>query len=375
MCTLVFVRLFCIKELKSAIKECVMRRKRTEIACPLFSNSFHITQRCVRREALLDDKLPCRGRFRSRREAILDCLKLLASAFAIDIIRFSIMGNHLHLILRNRPDVAKNLTDREVVERWFRICPGYCRALADYRNKPGERVSERDIERVLRDSTRIAELRLRLSSISHFMWSLNNYTSKLFNLMDGKEGSFWQSRYKLKLLLDDLSLLLCGLYIDLNPIRAGVEPRPEDCLYTSAFFNLEAARIISEFPDIDPQTLPDAFFAPITISSDKDAACSARFSLRASDFGFTDMTMHEYFILLDLIGRLISKPNIAAIPSSLPPIFERLDLKWENAVELVKSYEGLFKFFVGTRESLNAKAEVLGGRKLQCPAINANLLP
>jgi REP element-mobilizing transposase RayT len=352
-----------------------MRRKRTEIANPLFSNTFHITQRCVRKDALLHDQLPSRGRFRSRRDAMLNCLSLLASAFAIDILRFSIMSNHIHLVLRNRPEIVQKWSDREVVERWFRVCPGYCRALADFRNKPGEPIVEKEIEKVLRDKNRVAELRLRLSSISYFMWALSNYSSKLFNLIDGQSGCFWQSRYKIKQLLDDLSLLVCGVYVDLNPIRAGAATSPEECLYTSAFFNLKSAQIAAEIAEIDLASLPDSFFAPVTIPLAEADRNQSKFSTRASDNGFASMTQHEYFILLDLIGRLIIKEHTAAIPAKLPPIFERLNLNWESMAELVNSYEELFKVFVGSRESLETHATKLGGRKLRCPAEKTCLLP
>ena len=352
-----------------------MRRKRTEIANPLFSSTFHITQRCVRKDALLHDKLPSKGRFRSRREAMINCLSVLASAFAVDILRFSIMSNHIHLVLRNRPDIAQKLSDREVVERWFRACPGYCRALADFRNKPGEPVSEKEIEKVLRDKKRVAEIRVRLSSISYFMWALSNYSSKLFNLIDGQNGCFWQSRYKLKQLLDDLSLLVCGVYVDLNPIRAGAAKCPEECLYTSAFFNLKSARLVAEIAEIDPANLPDSFFAPVTIPMVEADKNQSKLQTRASDNGFANMSQHEYFILLDLIGRLILKKDKGAIPAKLPTIFERLNLNWESMTELVNSYEQLFSVFVGSRASLETRATALGGRKLRCPAAKTCFLP
>lgn len=352
-----------------------MRRKRTELANPLFGNTFHVTQRCTRQDALLHDSLRSHGKFQSRRAAILDRIRLLASAFAIDVLRFSIMSNHLHAILRNRPDIAQKLSDREVVERWLRICPGYCCALADYRNKPGEPVDEKEIQQILRDRNRVAELRMRLSSVSYFMWALNNYTSKLFNLIDGKSGCFWQSRYKIKQLLDDLSLLVCGIYVDLNPIRAGAAKCPEESHYTSIFFNLQAAKLAAEILDVEAGNLPDAFFAPITIPSVDSERSVSKLSTRASDQGFTTLTQHEYFMLVDVVGRILRKEKSGSIPAGFSPIFERLNLNWESLAELVNSYEGLFKVFVGSRQSLESRARELGGGKLRCPAEKGGHLP
>jgi hypothetical protein len=33
------------------------------------------------------------------------------------------MSNHIHLVLRSRPDVVDTWDDREVARRWLMICP------------------------------------------------------------------------------------------------------------------------------------------------------------------------------------------------------------------------------------------------------------
>ena len=37
---------------------------------------------------------------------IRDRLEFLASVFAIDVLTYTVLSNHLHLVLRSRPDVA-----------------------------------------------------------------------------------------------------------------------------------------------------------------------------------------------------------------------------------------------------------------------------
>lgn len=44
-------------------------------------------------------------------------------AFAIDVFKCSLMDNHLHLLLRNRPDLVEQWTDEEVARRWWEVCP------------------------------------------------------------------------------------------------------------------------------------------------------------------------------------------------------------------------------------------------------------
>ena len=47
----------------------------------------------------------------------------LAQVFAIAVGGFSVMDNHLHLLLRLDQDVAKSWSDEEVVRRWGRLFP------------------------------------------------------------------------------------------------------------------------------------------------------------------------------------------------------------------------------------------------------------
>ena len=347
-----------------------MRRKRTEIANAEVINTLHITQRCVRQEYFLDDNQRVKGRYKQRRVAIFQRLVHLASAFAIDVLRVSFMSNHIHLNLRNRPDIVSTWSDYEVVRRWLKICPGYCQAHVDYHEYQPTPPTEEDIVRELNDKKRVKELRRRLSDISTFMWSFNNYSSKLFNLMDGVGGCFWESRYKVQALLDSEALLICGLYIDLNPIRAGIANTPEDSKFTSAYWQIETLKFLAEYPNADPAKRPDAFLAPIQVTSDEASRTSSSTGCRASDFGFLDMSSAEYLILLDLVGRIAREDKVGIIPPELPPIFERLKIEFEAVVELVKGYENLFRTFVGTSESIKVKTRELGAKRLHCPAIS-----
>ena len=58
-----------------------------------------------------------------RKEWIENRIKELAEIFAVGIGGFSVMDNHLHLLVRLDPDVAKSWSDEEVVRRWGRLFP------------------------------------------------------------------------------------------------------------------------------------------------------------------------------------------------------------------------------------------------------------
>ncbi len=84
----------------------------------------HCVQRCVRRAFLAGDD-PVSGKsFEYRRDWIRKRLELLASVFGIDVLSYSVMSNHVHLVLRTRPDVVKSWDDLDVAKRWLRLFPG-----------------------------------------------------------------------------------------------------------------------------------------------------------------------------------------------------------------------------------------------------------
>ncbi len=75
---------------------------------------YHCIARCVRR-AFLCGVDPYTGQdFSHRKEWILDRMRELAGLFAIEVCGYSVMSNHLHLVLRNRRDIAEQWSDDEI---------------------------------------------------------------------------------------------------------------------------------------------------------------------------------------------------------------------------------------------------------------------
>ena len=84
---------------------------------------YHCIARCVRR-AFLCGLDPYTGQDYSHRKVwILDRLRELAGLFAIEVCGYSVMSNHLHLVLRIRPDIAAQWPADEIAQRWCRIFP------------------------------------------------------------------------------------------------------------------------------------------------------------------------------------------------------------------------------------------------------------
>ena len=78
---------------------------------------FHCWNRCVRR-AFLCGRDPHTGQdYSHRRDWIVNREEQLAGLFAIDIEFRTELSNHLHLVLRTMPRVARRWTAEEVVRR------------------------------------------------------------------------------------------------------------------------------------------------------------------------------------------------------------------------------------------------------------------
>jgi REP element-mobilizing transposase RayT len=55
-----------------------------------------------------------------RKEWIRKRLEALASTWSVDVLTYAIMSNHIHVILRNRPDVVATWSDEEAATRWLK---------------------------------------------------------------------------------------------------------------------------------------------------------------------------------------------------------------------------------------------------------------
>jgi putative transposase len=316
---------------------------------------YHCTTRCVRR-AFLCGFDPHTGRnFSHRKKWIADRLQRLVSIFAVDVSSFSVMANHYHATLRIRPDIVEHWSDYEVASRWLTLCPIRC--------KPKKTLNE-SIEKQIRNLAscpeRISVLRKRLCSLSWFIKHLNEFIARAANKEDNVKGRFWESRFKCQALLDKAAIAACMVYVDLNPIRAGLAPTPEESDFTSIQVRIRAWQKKTTTPDPAPhcyattakssdnKTLPNSWLCPI--SSDN------------SGHGILPMTAEEYFNLVDRSGRMIRSDKPGTIDAHLMPILLRIGAKPNGWSETISHFEKKFRLAAGFVPSLQNFAAQIGKR-------------
>jgi hypothetical protein len=192
------------------------------------------------------------------------------------------------------------------------------------------------------DEKTLAELRARLSSVSWFMRCTSEVIARMANAEDECTGRFWEGRFKATVLLDEAAIAACMVYVDLNPVRAGLAATPEKSDFTSAQERIADLKSSDDVSTADAKDVRiehgsnAGWLAPVELEPKRKKAREKCASRRASNKGCMFMTLAEYLQLLDWTGRQLKPGKRGAIPKNAPPILDRLNLSaelWLHAVE------------------------------------------
>lgn len=343
-----------------------MTMARARLVDPSTTRWYHCVTRCVRRAFLLGEGGG------DRKQWIENRLEELAQIFSIAVAGFSVLDNHLHVLVRLDPDVAAGWSDEEVVRRWGRLFPPRNAA------RQALPITNEWVDGRLQDAPWIAMTRQRLQSLSWFMKCLKEPLARMANRHDNVRGAFFESRFKSIAILDEESLLATCAYIDLNPVAAGVASVPETSPHTS--IQQRVKHVEGEGRVEDLKAAEQGSVAGVAKSSgleeshwlcpieDRRAVDSSREGMLA---GFT---LGNYLLLVDYTGRLFREGK-ASMSREVASLFDRLGSSAERWQErLLKLSEGrlLGRFFAATRQRLRDVASALGVRHLDnlggCPA-------
>lgn len=300
---------------------------------------YHCTTRCVRRAFLCgEDKFTGKS-FEHRRQWIEDRLLQLGSIYAIDVCAYSVMSNHYHVVLHINREQALNWSVNEVIDRWHQLFKGN---LLSQRYYQGELLSK--AEQIALTEC-VEEWRNRLTDISWFMRCSNEHIARSANQEDQMTGRFWESRFSSQALLDEKALVAGMVYVELNPVRAKMAETPEESDYTSIKQRIKQALKVKSSEAIDQQ--PENLF-PFAGYPRADMPEGLPFRLQ------------DYLELVDWSGRIIREDKRGYIPSSVPPLLQRLDIDARHWLYLTKHFESPFKNLVGAASNVRKACGELG---------------
>jgi len=118
----------------------------------------------VRRTHLCGVDRRSRKDYSHRKQWIRDRLEELAGIFGIDVLGFAVMSNHLHVVVRTRPDIVRQWSDTEVAQRWWRLFP----QRREVDGRPSE-PTEFELNAIRNDVQKLNTVRERLADISWLM--------------------------------------------------------------------------------------------------------------------------------------------------------------------------------------------------------------
>ncbi len=336
----------------------------------------HCVSRCVRRAYLCGFDHTTGVSYEYRKQWIEQRLRLLAQTAACEVASYAVMSNHLHVVVRMRPDVVKGWSARSVVERWLTIWPRQRRVFdeqpdnqttkqrdeqkaeqkdevnaatptIDAETQQTVLVNEQEMARLIADEEQVAKWRERLADLSWMMRALKEPISRRANAEDGCSGTFWQGRFKSIPLLDQAALLACMVYVDLNPIRAGVVDRVEKARFTSAYERIRVRKIkrrAAELRRNGQSERSSALLAQtdlvdeLTIGVEEWLTPIESCLLAVDQCVFVgegeprlqNMSENDYLRIVDGTGRFVQSGQESVLPGFLIPVLERLDIDYER---------------------------------------------
>jgi hypothetical protein len=188
---------------------------------------------------------------------------------------------------------------------------------------------------------RLSTVRRRLSNLSWLMKCLAEPIARRANAEDSCKGRFWEGRFKAQRLCDERARLAAMVYVDLNPIRAGLTTQLERSDHTSVQQRLRAA---ARSPG-----LVDAPLHPVT-----GASCA-----------FVPVRLGEYVALVEWTGRQVREGKRGAIPAHATRTLDRLGVEADRWSTRVKGIGSGYWRVVGEAQDLVDAAEALGQRWLK----------
>ena len=173
-----------------------------------------------------------------RRDQIVRIIQASEILYGANLLNFVVMSNHIHLLAQMRTESSREPLTKSTLLKVSRVL--YSRAYVTDLKQEFKRAEK--IDRQTGDKWHTQNIlnryEKRRGCLSTFMKGVKERIAHYTNKQHNRKGTVWDGRFKSPIVQNSLeSLLAVSAYIDLNPIRAGIEDKPEDyrwCGYAAA---------------------------------------------------------------------------------------------------------------------------------------------
>ncbi|MFM7518028.1 MAG: hypothetical protein ACKO3V_13880 [Pirellula sp.] len=363
------------------------RKTRRSLIDPDQVTIAHVVAKTARNLFLLGVETQATDYNSHRKDWIVDILEFQSSLMAIDLLDYCLLSNHIHQILRSRPDAVKEWTDEEVARRWLNLCPKSKKCL-----KVGDKVhrvpippKETQIQALANNEKKIKDIRERLSSISWWMRLLCQKVAQRANFEDGGSmGPFWKGRFHSTIIEDTDHLLGCALYVDLNAVKASMARGIDDYKYTSAKVRLDRLRsteealqkqevlkadsvlVVDSPGDVSsaegcqakeekggddesgfiPGMSKGEFLSAIKLESMADDPQLHDRGFRCSDKGFLEYSEREYFDALEwcIRNKITERESTDKLPGDIPECIQKHRFGPKLVIRQAKEFDQMYRY-------------------------------
>lgn len=146
-------------------------------------------------------------------EYFVKLLEHFSSAYFCTACAYCVMGNHYHIVVRF--DGLRKRSKKDLFERASVLYPNCVDQIKNWDREKWKHFSE------------------RLHDVSELMRNIHMAYARWHNASFDCRGRFWAERFKSTILATAEAVEDCMLYVELNPLRAGLVKRPENWRYGS----------------------------------------------------------------------------------------------------------------------------------------------
>jgi REP element-mobilizing transposase RayT len=172
---------------------------------------YHLHSRIAGREG----EFPLSEAVPTRR--LIETIEHFSRVYFCEVAAFSVMGNHYHLVVKFD---GRRMVSREELRARTRIM---------YPSK----MSQLQVDAW--SDEQWEHYRQRLFDVSEYMRNIQSAYARWYNRSHQRRGRFWADRFKSVYLQNLQAVIDCMLYVELNPVRAGLVERPEEWKGSSVF--------------------------------------------------------------------------------------------------------------------------------------------